>query len=187
MKLYLLGVIVLASAVAAAPSVRAQDAAADLAFWQSIQNSNNPREYQLYLQAFPNGRFAPLARERAQGAQVQPLPEPAPEPETEYAVKVTPPNGRLGQTFKFTCVNLPTSNSYDVLVVVPAGTPVMAPFRNQAETGILWRSYTNQCDNIQPAGPFAPGAYEVRWMTTLFNNDPDKRYEMKAKTAFSVR
>lgn len=41
---------------------------ADLAFWQSIQNSTNPAEYKAYLDAFPNGRFANLARIRAGGA-----------------------------------------------------------------------------------------------------------------------
>jgi outer membrane protein OmpA-like peptidoglycan-associated protein len=38
---------------------------ADLAFWQSIQNSTNPAEFKAYLDAFPNGRFVPLARIRA--------------------------------------------------------------------------------------------------------------------------
>lgn len=48
-------------------SVLAQPAtdAAELEFWRSIQNSTNPAEYRAYLEAFPNGRFAPLARVRA--------------------------------------------------------------------------------------------------------------------------
>lgn len=37
----------------------------DLAFWQAIENSKNPAEYQAYLEAYPQGRFAPLARVRA--------------------------------------------------------------------------------------------------------------------------
>jgi uncharacterized protein len=40
---------------------------ADLAFWQSIENSADPAEYRAYLDAFPDGRFAPLARLRARG------------------------------------------------------------------------------------------------------------------------
>lgn len=41
------------------------DDGAELEFWRSIQNSTNPAEYRAYLEAFPNGRFAPLARVRA--------------------------------------------------------------------------------------------------------------------------
>jgi len=55
----------------------------DVAFWQAIQNSKQPAEYNAYLQSFPNGRFAGLARLRlsqlgapvsAQPAAVQPVP-----------------------------------------------------------------------------------------------------------------
>jgi len=41
---------------------------ADLLFWQSITGSQDPAAYAAYLEAFPNGRFAPLARLRAGGA-----------------------------------------------------------------------------------------------------------------------
>ena len=51
----------------AVPAAAQQTDPADLAFWQSIQNSNEPAEYQAYLQTFPNGRFASLAQLRAQG------------------------------------------------------------------------------------------------------------------------
>ena len=44
------------------PPAFAQDP--DVVFWQSIQNSSNPAEYQAYLDAFPNGLFAGLARIR---------------------------------------------------------------------------------------------------------------------------
>ena len=43
-----------------------QDAAYDLAFWESIRNSRNAAEYRAYLDAYPNGRFALLARTREQ-------------------------------------------------------------------------------------------------------------------------
>ena len=36
-----------------------------------------------------------------------------------------------------------------------------------------------------PIGPFAPGKYEVRYMTHLYNNAG--RYETSARTAFTVR
>ncbi len=52
------------------PPQPSQDAAFELAFWDSIKNSTNPADYQAYLQTYPNGRFAALARVRAgQGTQ----------------------------------------------------------------------------------------------------------------------
>ena len=162
----------------------------DLAFWQSVQGSKNAAELQAYLQTYPNGRFAELARIRItalQGGNAQTGPGPAPEPDSEYKITLSPPNGRVGQRFRIGCVNFPDPNSYDQLVIVPAGTPVMDPTRSQDQTRVLWRAYIGQCGNSPEAGPFAPGAYEARWMSTLFNNDYPTRYEMKAMTAFTVR
>src|SRR5689334_6777427 len=49
--------------------VRAADTdPADMLFWESVKNSSDPTEYKAYLEAFPNGRFAPLARLRAGAA-----------------------------------------------------------------------------------------------------------------------
>ncbi len=37
----------------------------ELEFWQSIKDSKDAADYEAYLEAYPNGRFAPLARSRA--------------------------------------------------------------------------------------------------------------------------
>jgi len=37
----------------------------ELIFWDSIKDSDNPADYDAYLEAYPQGRFAPLARARA--------------------------------------------------------------------------------------------------------------------------
>lgn len=48
--------------------VQAQSVLPDeLAFWQAVEQGGRPAEYQAYLNAYPNGRFAPLARIRAAG------------------------------------------------------------------------------------------------------------------------
>eukprot|EP01037_Dinobryon_pediforme_P005956 gene5956-6027_t len=179
----------------------------DLAFWQSIQNSTNPAEFRAYLQVYPNGRFAELAKLRAGGpgpqpaparpggttAQVTPTPSPAPappveDPASDYTIAVAPPAARVGQVISFNCSSLPQGGSYDKLVVVPAGTPEMSPNLGRDENKVLWAEYVANCKTSTPkGGPFAPGAYEVRWMTTLFNNDSPTRFEMKAKTSFTVR
>jgi hypothetical protein len=42
--------------------------AIELEFWNTIKNSTNPYDYKAYLERFPNGEFAPLARVRAEAA-----------------------------------------------------------------------------------------------------------------------
>lgn len=171
----------------------------DLAFWQSIQTSKTADEYGAYLQSYPNGRFAELARLRVQQlggtartAGSQPMPGPVPGPVADAgsdpSLRIVPPGGRVGQRFRVNCVNFPQENSYDKIVIVPAGTPVMDPTQNRDQSGVLWSVYGSSCGGPgTEAGPFAPGAYEVRWMTTLYNNEYPIRYEMKAMTAFTVR
>lgn len=67
--------------VAMATPMSAQETdPADLVFWQSITGSQDPAAYAAYLEAFPNGRFAPLARLRAGGTAAPPAaaaPAPA--------------------------------------------------------------------------------------------------------------
>jgi hypothetical protein len=38
----------------------------EVAFWESVQESDDPAEYLLYLKRFPEGQFAELARTRLQ-------------------------------------------------------------------------------------------------------------------------
>jgi hypothetical protein len=40
-------------------------AAFELSFWETIKNSTNPEDFRAYLKAYPNGRFAELARMRS--------------------------------------------------------------------------------------------------------------------------
>jgi formylglycine-generating enzyme required for sulfatase activity len=43
----------------------------ELAFWETIKNSNDPAEFEAYLSAFPEGRFARLAEIRVRKLKVQ--------------------------------------------------------------------------------------------------------------------
>ena len=40
----------------------------ELAFWQSVEGSDDPKEYQAYLAQFPEGAFVALAEARLKGA-----------------------------------------------------------------------------------------------------------------------
>ncbi len=49
------------------PNVTMVDPAAiELSFWDSIKNSNNPDDFKAYLDKYPDGQFAALAKTRAQ-------------------------------------------------------------------------------------------------------------------------
>jgi len=60
----------------AAGAAPAQDRALDLAFWQSIEGSDDPGLYRAYLDQFPNGTFRAIAEARLAGLQDQPQPPP---------------------------------------------------------------------------------------------------------------
>jgi uncharacterized protein YraI len=48
-------------------------------YWESVKDSNDPREVQSYLDLYPNGFFAPLAKLRVQKLREASKPEPKPE------------------------------------------------------------------------------------------------------------
>jgi tetratricopeptide (TPR) repeat protein len=52
------------------PNVATVDPAAiELAFWDTIKNSNNPDDFKSYLDKYPDGQFAALARSRSQATR----------------------------------------------------------------------------------------------------------------------
>ncbi|MEW6130570.1 MAG: caspase family protein [Acidobacteriota bacterium] len=53
------------SAVSTTPPARVDPAAVELSFWETIKDSNDPEDFKAYLEKYPNGTFAGLARRRA--------------------------------------------------------------------------------------------------------------------------
>jgi hypothetical protein len=193
----------MALALAALAQPQMAHAAADpaeLAFWQSVNGTKDVREYQLYLDAYPNGAFAPIAKNRlANGGPPAPAPIPLPGPVPPGPVPaadpdgpsltISPPSGRVGQLFTVGCHNIPENGGGDRIIVVRAGSPVLAPDANSDQMKVLTPMYASYCksynNSIPGFGPYAPGTYELRFMSTLYNDD--HKYEMKAQTTFSVR
>jgi hypothetical protein len=194
------GLIALALAAVVQPQMaHAAADPAEIAFWQSVDGSKDPREYQMYLNAYPNGAFAALAKSRLAGGLPAPhptptglgvAPNPAPPDDPDGpALTISPPGGRVGQLFTIGCRNLPENSNSDMIIVVRAGSPVLPPNANSEQMKILTQGYSANCkfynNTIPNFGPYAPGDYEVRFMSTLYNDD--HKYEMKAKIAFTVR
>ncbi len=75
----------------------------ELEFWESIKNSTHAEDYEAYLEAYPDGRFAPLARARAErykDSSPQPAQTPAPSVEDMdvYYIVTTKANVRSQPT-----------------------------------------------------------------------------------------
>ena len=129
---YPAGAVIGLALVLLAPPARAQDAA-DLAMWQSIAHSNNPAEYRAYLETFPNGRFAGLARLRATAAAPQPATppsslgapiHPAAPPPADVWLRPARASVRLvdGVVLDLDATGLRQSSNLRI-VIVPVGTP----------------------------------------------------------------
>lgn len=69
-----------ADAVAEAPLANAGDSAMELTLWNAIADSDDPRQFEAYLEQFPQGTFATVARLRLEDLA-----------ETEVAAAVAPP------------------------------------------------------------------------------------------------
>lgn len=78
---FLVGTLLLVLTGCHSPPPPAASPDPELVFWESVRDSTRPAEYEAYLKAYPEGRFAELARLRAEALQPAPAPaEPPPPP-----------------------------------------------------------------------------------------------------------
>ncbi|MGO4332384.1 SUMF1/EgtB/PvdO family nonheme iron enzyme [Cupriavidus sp. 2TAF22] len=98
----------------------------ELTFWESIKNSNFSSDYEAYLKAYPNGRFAPLARARierlrASGAKPETGTPAAPPERSRPGSASTGPSAAQGT------VTPPPARAQSGKVQGPASAPATAP------------------------------------------------------------
>ena len=114
-----------AQPAAAPPAPVVDDAAADLAFWNTIKGSDDPADFQAYVDAFPSGTFAPLARARARA--------PAP---TDTQVAAAAPRavvvGRAPIAPREAKVSFQDCDACPKMVAVTAGSFIMGDNRGDA-------------------------------------------------------
>ncbi len=138
---------------AAEDAAREAESEVERAFWETVKDSDDPAEYETFLAAYPNGKFAALARNRlkklqeTQTAAVVPPPKPAPAGEAVQPVVGVYPK-RPGETFK-DCEICPE------MVVIPPGTFRMGDI---AGTG---KSTERPVHTVTISTSFAMGKYEV--------------------------
>jgi hypothetical protein len=80
----ILAAIMLALAIPAAqaqkPDAAAEELRTETVFWESVRNSTDPADFRAYLEQYPNGRFAPLARNRLNALGSKPAAPAAAQP-----------------------------------------------------------------------------------------------------------
>jgi hypothetical protein len=138
----------------------------ETAFWQSVSATNDPVELQAYLNAYPQGAFAPIARSRLHLAAGQPtLPAQSTPQVSQQAAALariapTQPRFRLvdGVTLDLDATGLLYASNRR-LTVVPIATPVAItdPDRLVLDSTVVAASHLRL---TIPAGP--PGADEIR-------------------------
>ncbi len=122
-------------------------------FWQSIQASDDPDMFEAYLEQYPNGSFAPLARAKvkklARAQAVSPAPAPSRPAERRPALASTAGGGfRPGDAFK-DCETCPE------MVVIPSGRFRMGDLSGGGDGD------ENPVRGIAIDRAFAVGKYEV--------------------------
>ncbi|MGE0255646.1 MAG: SUMF1/EgtB/PvdO family nonheme iron enzyme [Alphaproteobacteria bacterium] len=121
-------------ALAPAPAAAAQIAqgqqggalAIEIAFWESIKDSNNPKLFQAYLDRYPNGAFAAIARVRIDElSRTAPQPQPQPQPTRPTADNFSvDPFGESRQVSSNANVRSGPGTNYPVVGGLDAGTVV---------------------------------------------------------------
>lgn len=122
----------------------------EITFWESIKDSTHASDFEAYLQSYPNGRFAPLAR-----ARLARLKEAAPKPATPATATTTsaPP------TTATTTTAPPTTVPPKPVPARPAANKAAAP----AAAGTASAHEFKDCPNCPamislPAGSFTMGS-----------------------------
>lgn len=117
---------------AAAPAASGSGGETEMLFWRSAQQSNRVEEYRAYLQQFPNGVFANLARLRVadleKGASVAAAPPPPPP-------SALPP-GQPGAPQVGLVPPRPIEGNYKVTGTNPNGTPYSGSVRIARQGGV---------------------------------------------------
>jgi formylglycine-generating enzyme required for sulfatase activity len=150
----------------------------ELAFWNSIKDSKQASDYEAYLQAYPKGRFAGLARVRLQQLKAAAPQAQAPAPPAEGKPAGTQEQARAAPKPR---PDKAPAKPPDKTRAPPAATPVPGPAGSVATmkdcdacpvmVALSPRPFTMGSNNSDPSerpahkvalhAPFAIGKYEV--------------------------
>ena len=141
------------------------DDSIELAFWNSVKDSPEPRLYREYLAKYPSGKFASLASAKIDILSKKETPQPpvpkATQPKTVAAATDTSPK-------KTTAVveSHPPATPASTPPAAPAA-PAPAP---EAEGPNFRRKLPDARPALDPASYHGPMEGEIRWTGRVFNN-----------------
>jgi hypothetical protein len=119
-----------------------------------------------------------------QGQNQQPAPELGPVV-GDGKIVVRAKQMRVGQKMAVSFQGFPETGEGDLVQVVSAGAPDNVQPNSTGEKPLAFTYLSRYfVDNGWEIGPFAPGLYEIRWLTTLYNNE--RKLEVGARAQFSV-
>lgn len=90
MKRALAGALLMAAAALAGAQSADEALRAEIVFWETIRASSDPADYRAYLEQYPKGKFASLARNRIAALGSKPAAPAAPAPAASAPVAETP-------------------------------------------------------------------------------------------------
>jgi formylglycine-generating enzyme required for sulfatase activity len=152
----------------------------ELTFWDSVKDSSHASDYEAYLQAYPNGRFAALARARMERLKASapktetpkatPAPAPTPAPVAPPAQEKTRPP----------VVKRPA----DAPPATPPATPA-EPARAAGGPSQLQKTGADirDCPACPVLGVIAPGAFTMGSNTSDPSEKPPRRVTVEAPFA----
>jgi formylglycine-generating enzyme required for sulfatase activity len=140
------------------------DARYELVFWESIKNSQRAADYEAYLEAFPNGRFAPLAKARA--AYLRKKEKSPPQPSISKAPRIKEIDAQYEVVKTANLRKAPDTNSAPV-GVLKGGARVRATGRvldsdwyrveSNGTTGFIYGGLIRKAaSSVAPPRPIAP-------------------------------
>jgi branched-chain amino acid transport system substrate-binding protein len=142
------------------PSPTFDPRALELSFWESVRSSDSPAVIRSYLERYPNGTFAPLARARLQELEAKRLaalpPSPAPQ-----RPSVTPPAPSVAPPV----ISGPGRGTLRIAVAAPM-TGANAAFGAQIKNGV-----EQSIDDVNGAG----GILGQRLVLTVGDDRSDPR------------
>jgi hypothetical protein len=139
--LFLAVLLSLAGAAGAqAPDRATEELRAEMVFWESVRSSSDPADFRAYLEQYPNGKFAALARNRLSVLTPKPaIPEPAAAPTTARA----PGAVSVGDTWTYRLVEPrrtdgPRQREYRVKVATVSGNGIVEQYSIGQDAASEW-------------------------------------------------
>jgi formylglycine-generating enzyme required for sulfatase activity len=128
----------------------------ELTFWDSIKNSNSPEDYEAYLQAYPKGRFAGLAKARIERLRAA-APKPQTQPQHQQETKPPPAAGPAPSPPK------PAQETQKEIKRPPAPSPATAttPPSKSSSASVAAGNEIKDCQTCPVLVSLPPGTFSM--------------------------